>query len=160
MNSWDKYDFDAAEKIWFDILRAAIPNPAVQGNRSRGTASDTTPRFSVVLTTQPNQTQKFILNPADARSQFQPFNVWFYQLAYAVSTNRETNNDQHAELVARGREALQFYKLALTWSSLVFTITDSVEQPEVASIDDAGNVDTTTLTFTGMLCIKDGAWHS
>ncbi len=159
-NSWDKYDFYAAETIWYNILRVAIPNTAIQANRSRGGSANKTPRFDVVLTTQPNQSQKFILIPGEQRAQLQPFNVWFYQLVFAVSTNRETNGDQHAEIVARGREALQYYKLNLSWQSDVFTITDSVEQPEILTVDDTGNIDTTTLTFTGMLCIKDGAWRA
>lgn len=157
-NSWDKYDFDAAEQTWFTILRAAIPSSSIQGLRSRSVKTNETPRFEVYLQTQPQSTHKHILDAIKA-VQFQPSDVWSYQLTFAVSTNRESNGDQHAEIVARGREALQFYKLAQSWDNTVFTITDSYEQPLVKSVDDALNIDTSTLTFTGMLCIRAGAWN-
>ena len=156
--SWQLYDFDAAEQTWYDLLSLAIPAP-VQGLRSRMTTTDKTPRWEIVLQTQPETTQKFILNPSASQTQLQPGNVWFYQLSFAVTTNRETNGGQHAELVARGREALQFYKLSQSWNNTVFTITDSLEQPLVKSFDNESNLDVSTLTFTGMLCIRNGAWN-
>lgn len=157
-DSWQLYNFDAAEKTWFDILRAAIPN-TVQGARSRGTVTDTTPRFNVVQTTQPNYEQRFILNPGENNAEFQPLTTWFYQLVVVVSTNRETNGSQHAEIEAKAREALQFYKLARSWSNPVFTISNHREQPEVKAYDQENNIDSTTLTFTGMLSIRTGAFR-
>jgi len=155
--SYQLYDFDAAEQTWYEILTAAIP-PPVQGLRSRMSNTNDTPRWEIVLQTQAIGTHKHILNPSQPLTQFQPDDVWQYQLTFAVSTNRADNGDQHAIIVAKGRQALQFYKLAQSWNNDVFTITDSKEQPLVKSVDDTGNIDVSTLTFTGMLCIRDGAW--
>lgn len=158
--SWQLYDLDACEAEFTRILITAIPpvNGLPQIIRSRSGISTTTPRIQVILQTQQNYDQRKILNPANTNTEFQPLNTWFFQLGVAISTERERNTSQHAELVARCREALQFYKLAQSWTSEVFTLANVREQPEVPTIDDTGNTDITTLTISGMICIRDGAW--
>lgn len=162
-NSYDKYNFDLAEAEFFRILRAAIPpvpNDATglpQALRSRMTPTTTTPRFEVLLKTGQVTTQKDILNPA-LLSQYQASNTWPYELTVNIVTERERNGDQHAALVARVREALQYQSIAQTWSLEVMGPKDTVEQPMQTSVNDAGNEDTTTLLFASFLCISDGAW--
>lgn len=160
--SWQLYDLDACEAEFTRILIAAIPpvNGLPQIIRSRSGVSTTTPRIQVILQTQQNYDQRKILNPANTNTEFQPLNTWFFQLGVGVSTERERNADQHSTLVAKCREALQFYKLALSWTSEVFTLANVREQPEVPTIDNESNIDVTTLTIAGMICIRDGAWSS
>lgn len=162
-NSYDKYNFDLAEAEFLRILRAAIPpvpNDATglpQALRSRMTPTTTTPRFEVLLKTGQVTTQKHILNPAKL-SQYQASNVWPYELTVNIVTEREQNGDKHAAIVAQVREALQYQNIEQTWSLQVLIPKDTVEQPIQTSVNDAGDEDTTVLTFASFLCIADGAW--
>lgn len=157
IQSWQLYDLDACEAEFKRILIAALPTN-LQVNSTREGDANTTPRVSVVLNTQQNQGQRYLLNPGNPQTQFQPLNVWFYTLNVSVFTDRMQNNDRHAELVAKCRQACQLYKLALSWSQAVFTVVEILEQPLVQSFDDVTNHDQTMMAFMGMLAIRDGAW--
>lgn len=160
---WQIYDFDTVEAAVKSVIVSAVDSPSapVQVTRSRETVSSETPYVILLLDTQVNQTQRYILNPA-IETVLQPFNTWFYSLTAEIVTNRiQPNASMHAELVAKVRMALQYYKLANSaFSSLspLHSFTDLVEQPIVRFVNDDGSLDSTKLTFTGMLCIRNTAW--
>lgn len=153
--SWQLYDLDACEQEFKRILVAAIPGVQIQAQREGD--ANTTPRIAVLLDTQQTQGQRHILNP-NQLVQFQPLNTWMYSLGVSVYTNRSENGSQHAELVAKCREQMQMWKLNLTWTQEVFTVVEIVEQPAAQTIEDVNNFDVTTLTFSGMLSIREQAW--
>lgn len=162
-NSYDKYNFDLAEAEFLRILRAAIPpvpNDATglpQMLRSRQLPATTTPRVEVILKTGQVTTQKHILNPGTA-SQYQASNTWPYELTVNIVTEREQNGAQHAELVAKVREAMQLQNIKQTWNLEVLFPKDTVEQPMQTSVNDQGNEDASTLIFASYLSISEGAW--
>ncbi len=162
-NSWDKYNFDTAEAEFYRIIRAAIPpvpNDATglpQMTRSRQMPTSTTPRIEVMLKTGQATQQKHILNPGTS-TQKQATNTWPYELTLNIVTERERNGEQHADLVARVREVMQYQTLSEAWNLQTMGPKDTVEQPMQVAINDAGDEDTSTLVFASFLCISDGAW--
>lgn len=154
---WQLYDLDEVEREFKDIIQSAVGSN-VQVLMKRETATEATPRVNLTLITQANQSQKYLINPGNDKSQFQAWTTWFYQFSAEVETNRETNGSQHAELVGKVRGQLQMYALEQSWGAPLHTIIDIMEQPEEVSFDNEANVDSTKMNFTGMLCIRNGAW--
>lgn len=162
MPSHQLYNFDLAQEAFKTIILAAVSSQAapVQVSKLRQNVTTATPRVELSLKTQQIQQHRKILNP-NQPSQFQPMTVWFFILEATVTTNRQENGDQHSEIFAKARMALQFYQLAPLWTTTLepyHTIIDIQEQPIDLSIDSDGDLDMSKMTFAGQICIREGAW--
>lgn len=160
---WELFDLDRVNQAFKIIVQAAVSTPAqpVQVLMKHETATTNTPRVVLVIQTQQNQGQRFILNPSWPDIRMQPRNVWFFNLSAEIITNREQNGVFHYPLVAKTRLALQFYKLALTWTMELEPLhapIDIGEEPCELTVQDVDGLDSTKINFTGMLQIRDTAW--
>ena len=159
---YELFDLDAVERAFHSIVSDAVSTQAdpVQVLKKRQNTTTLTPRVEINLKTQQVQGRRHLLNP-NLPTQFQPLYVWNFILEASVTTNRQQNNDQHIPITAKTRTALQLFQLANTWTLAIapfHTVIDIQEQPIDLGIDSEGDLDTTKMTFAGMLCIRDDAW--
>lgn len=157
------FELDRVESALKSIVLAAVSSPAapVQVLMKREKETEDTPRVTLTLQTQQSQGQRYILNPANTDIRWQPFNTWMFKLGAEIVTNRETNGDQHLPIIGKTRLALQFYKLAVSWTielAPYHTLINIVEEPIDLAVVSDENTDMTRLNFSGMLCIRDTAW--
>jgi len=87
--------------------------------------------------------------------------VWLYTLTATVVTERTQNGSQHVPLIGKTRYALQYYRLQQTLTAAAspyHTLTSIDEVGQQDTVDDAGNLQMSQLTFRGMLNIRDSSW--
>ncbi len=164
VEEWQLYSFDDIETQFRASILTAVNSPAapVQVLKTHEQPTNSTPRVQLILTTQQNQGQRFILNPTYPDMRMQPLNVWFFQLSAEVVTNRQENNSQHWPLVGKSRLALSFRKLVPFFSielCPLHSVIDIQETPEQLTVVQDGNLDQTKLNFAGMIVIRDSAWR-
>lgn len=160
---WQLFDFDDVEQAIKNAIVAACSSPAasVQVVKSSETPTNETPRVEIVLTTQKVQGQRYLLNLVYQNIQSQPFNTWIYELSVTVVCNREQNGSQLKIIRGNARAAMEWNYLApfigpdVLPLHGVINIQDQVSFP---SVDDIGNLDSSRLTFEGMVCIRNTAW--
>lgn len=159
----DLFDFDDVEQAIKNAIVAACSSPAVpvQVVKSSETPTNETPRVEIVFVPQKVQGQRFLLNPVYQNIQSQPFNTWLYELWITVVCNRETNGNRLKSIRGNARAAMEWNYLApfigpdvLPLHGLI-NIQDQVTFP---SVEDIGNLDSSKLTFEGMVCIRNAAW--
>lgn len=160
---YNLFELDRVEESFKTIIAAAVSTPGapVQVLMRREIVDEDTPRVALTLQTQQVVRQRFLLNPTYTDARWQPFNTWTFNLTAEIVTNRSQNNSQHLPIIGKTRLALQFYKLAPIWTttfSPLHTIIDIREMPIELSVENIEDLDSTKINFTGMLCIRDGAW--
>ena len=75
-------------------LEQIMLDQGLPAQRKREADTNTTPRIELDLEPTGMTGNRFALNNGGL-SQFQPFNVWKFNLAVAIVTNRQTNDADH-----------------------------------------------------------------
>lgn len=160
-DEWKLFALDEFEENLATLLRAQIPMPVTIHTRF---TSDTksTPRVELELNVGKPQGHQYIRNPGNANGWAQPFDAWLYDLTATIVTERTQNGEYHIPTIGRVRYNLQYFRLLQTLTLAVspyHTLTTIAESaPQTDSIDDAGNLQTTMLTFSGIMNIRESVW--
>ncbi len=124
--------------------------------------TNTTPRIEFDLETTGMTGNRFALNNSGG-SQFCPFNVWKFNLAVSIITNRQTNGDSHQPLCGIVRWAMTMNQLDPRFTEAVSPVYEMLEMREegtdASTKNDQGN-QITTINFIGMFGIRDSAWQN
>lgn len=142
-------------------LQTLFRSQGINAHRSFDKDIEDTPRVELqVILGAP--AGRYLLNAIpNGNAQYQPFNSWQYNLVSTVVTERTQNGDEHAGLIGRTRYALQYFRLVTSLTTTIapyHTLTSIEEVGQLDSVDDAGNLQMSAITFRGVLNIRDSAW--
>ncbi len=141
-------------------LEQIMLNQGLPAQRKREADTNTTPRIELDLEPTGMTGNRYALNNGGL-SQFQPFNVWKFNLGVAIVTNRQTNDADHLPLTGIARWELQMARLQQTFTAAICPTHCMIEIREEgceASVNDGHGNDITTIRFIGMFGIRDSAW--
>lgn len=150
------YELDRVENALWQILT----NQGIPAQQKRDADTNTTPRVELELSATPVLGRRHEV-PGILETQFLPYNTWTFRLTAAVVTNREQNGDSHTPLVGIARWNMQMNTFLQTWTVAIcptHLMLDIREEGCEANVWDEGGLDTSTMTFTGMFCIRKNAW--
>lgn len=152
--------FSPAESVE-DALFAIFSAQGIPAQKRFETKTNTTPRVDLqVVLGAP--IHRHVLNLTNSNAQAQPFDAWQYQLLATITTNRSENGNQHVPLIGKTRWNLQYFRLLSTLTSAVapyHAITSIEEAGQMDSVDDPTNLQSTQLTFRGIMNIRESAWN-
>ncbi len=129
--------------------------------RSRERTEAATPRVGLKVAVGSIPKDKAHVHPFNDGVQW-AFDVWTgTRLILEVTTQRETNGNQHAVLLGKIRAGLQMYRLVETWQQCgaqYHTFEDIREAGSTDSVNSDDNTDTTTIVFDLVNSIRTDVW--